>query len=135
MKIPKKFLSRQHEITADFLREVDNHLADILSGRKDQMFEIRDFAALLYIHPIHLSSTIKAATGHPPCYFIENRLMEISKSMLQNSDMSIAEVARTLTYDPSNFTKFFKRFSEKTPKQYRADYIAILSSEVDKIAI
>lgn len=135
MKIPKKFLSRQHEITADFLREVDNHLADILSGRKDQMFEIRDFAALLYIHPIHLSSTIKAATGHSPCYFMENRLIEISKSMLQNSDMPIAEVARTLTYDPSNFTKFFKRFSGKTPKQYRAHYIAILSSEVDKIAI
>ncbi|UZJ62962.1 AraC family transcriptional regulator [Sphingobacterium sp. KU25419] len=113
MKIPKKFLTRQHEITADFLREVDNHLKDILSGDKDQMFEIRDFAALLYIHPIHLSNTIKAATGHSPCYFMENRLMEISKSLLQIDKMPISEVARTLTYDPSNFTKFFKRFREK----------------------
>lgn len=135
MKIPKKFLNRQHEITADFLQEVDNHLTDILSGKKDQMFEIRDFAALLYIHPIHLSNTIKSATGYSPCYFMENRLTEISKSLLQNSDMSIAEIARTLTYDPSNFTKFFKRFSGKTPKQYRVDYFQSLSSEVNKIAI
>lgn len=135
MKIPKKILSRQHEITADFLREVDNHLTDILSGNKDQMFEIRDFAALLYIHPIHLSNTIKAATGYSPCYFMENRLIEISKSLLQNNDMSITEIARILTYDPSNFTKFFKRFSGKTPKQYRVDYFQSLSSEANKIAI
>ncbi|MNT42293.1 DNA-binding transcriptional regulator AraC [compost metagenome] len=135
MKIPKKFLTRQHEITADFLREVDNHLKDILSGDKDQMFEIRDFAALLYIHPIHLSNTIKAATGHSPCYFMENRLMEISKSLLQIDKMPISEVARTLTYDPSNFTKFFKRFSGKTPKQYRTDYFQSLPSKEDKIAI
>ena len=32
----------------------------------------------------------------------------------------VAAIAATLTYDPANFTKFFKRFSNaSTPKQYR----------------
>ncbi|MNL57280.1 DNA-binding transcriptional regulator AraC [compost metagenome] len=61
--------------------------------------------------------------------------MEISKSLLQIDKMPISEVARTLTYDPSNFTKFFKRFSGKTPKQYRTDYFQSLPSKEDKIAI
>jgi len=38
---------------------------------------------------------------------------------LQNSDKAIADVAIQLTYDPSNFTKFFKKMEGITPKQYR----------------
>jgi len=42
--------------------------------------------------------------------------------MLQNNENSIASVAALLTYDPSNFTKFFKKYSGQTPKQYREDF-------------
>ena len=52
-------------------------------------------------------------------YLTENKLVEISKEMLENSTNSINEIARTLDYDPSNFTKFFKRFVGLTPTQYR----------------
>lgn len=122
MKIPKKLFSRQQEIAADFLIALDKHATDILSGKAAEILEVRDFAELLHVHPSHFSNTIRSATGHSPCYFIEDRLMEISKSMLQKRELRISEIARTLTYDPSNFTKFFKHFSGQTPKQYRADY-------------
>jgi len=128
MKIPKKFFARQHEIAADYLIELDKHLADIVSGHATEMFEVRDFAEILHVHPTHFSNTIKSATGHSPCYFFEERLMEISKSMLQNISTPISEIARILTYDPSNFTKFFKHFSGQTPKQYREAYF---QSQVD----
>jgi AraC family transcriptional regulator of adaptative response / methylphosphotriester-DNA alkyltransferase methyltransferase len=127
MTIPQRFFARRHEIAADFLKELDKHLDDVVSGRVTEMFEVRDFADLIHVHPTHLSNTIKSATGHSPCYFFEERLMEISKSMLQNAGTPIAEIARTLTYDPSNFTKFFKHFSGQTPKQYRESYFLSLS--------
>ena len=129
MKIPQKFFARQHEIAADYLKALDKHLDDIVSGRETEMFEIRDFAALLHVHPTHFSNTIKSATGYAPCYFFEERLMEISKSMLHNISMPIAEIARILTYDPSNFTKFFKHFAGQTPKQYREAYFLSLSNK------
>jgi len=135
MKIPQKFFARQHEIAADFLKELDKHLDDVVSGRVEQMFEVRDFAELIHVHPAHLSNTIKSATGHSPCYFFEERLMEISKSMLENLRMPIAEIARTLTYDPSNFTKFFKHFSGQTPKQYRAAYFQALACKTQTTGI
>lgn len=135
MKIPQKFFARQHEIAADYLKELDKHLDDIVSGRTTVMFEVRDFADLIHVHPTHLSNTIKSATGHSPCFFFEERLMEISKSMLQNVSMPIAEIARTLTYDPSNFTKFFKHFAGQTPKQYREAYFLSLSKNAEVITI
>ena len=117
--IPKKLLARQHEITADFRREIDRHLADIVAGRATEMWEIRDLAGVLCIHPTHLSNTIKLATGHAPCYFFEARILEIARELLNDPRRSVADVAANLTYDPSNFTKFFKRFQGCTPKQYR----------------
>lgn len=135
MKIPQKFFARQHEIAADFLKELDKHLDDVVLGRATEMFEVRDFAELIHVHPTHLSNTIKSATGHSPCYFFEERLMEISKSMLQNVSMPIAEIARTLTYDPSNFTKFFKHFSGQTPKQYREAYFQSLATNKEIVTI
>src|ERR1700712_4812519 len=117
--IPKKILARQHEITADFLKEIDKHLDDLLKNDLPDMFEIRDFAEILHIHPTHLSNTIKLTTGKAPCFFFEEKIMVIARDMLKDNGQSIAQIAFKLTFDPSNFTKFFKRFEGVTPKQYR----------------
>ena len=116
--IPKKILARQHEIFADYLRELDKHLDDIVNERVVDMFEIRDFAEILHIHPTHLTNTIKLTTGKPPCFFFEEKIMAIAKDMIQQHK-PIKEVAFKLTFDASNFTKFFKRFEGVTPKEYR----------------
>jgi AraC family transcriptional regulator of adaptative response / methylphosphotriester-DNA alkyltransferase methyltransferase len=117
--IPKKLLARQHEITADFRRLVAAHVADIAAGRATEMLEIRDFAGQLCIHPTHLSNTIKLATGQPPCFFFEAEILALAQELLRDTTRPVADIAVSLTYDPSNFTKFFKRFAGLTPKQYR----------------
>ncbi|MGC3966925.1 MAG: AraC family transcriptional regulator [Pirellulales bacterium] len=118
-----KILARQHEITNDYLKEIDKHLLDIVENRTDQMFEIRDFASILHIHPTHLTNTVKQTTGKHPCFFFEEKLLVIAKRMLADNKMSIAEIAMQLTYDPSNFTKWFKRYAGTTPKRYREDVL------------
>jgi AraC family transcriptional regulator of adaptative response / methylphosphotriester-DNA alkyltransferase methyltransferase len=121
--IPKKILARQHQITADFLKAIDKHLLDLIEGRAIEMFEIRDFADGMHIHPTHLSNTIKLTTDKSPCFFFEEKILTIAKTMLEENEVSIAEIASTLTYDPSNFTKFFKHFTNQTPKQYREQFL------------
>jgi AraC-like DNA-binding protein len=122
--IPKKIAARQYEITADFLTIIDRHLADLLAGRVVEMYEIRDIASEMNIHPTHLSNTIRLATGYAPCYFFEHKIMDIARHLLETTTQPVAEIARTLTYDPSNFTKFFKHFQGTTPKRYREDVYA-----------
>ncbi len=120
MALPKKIAGRQQEIMREFLAVLDNHLEDILAGHVDEMYHIKDVARVMFIHPTHLSNTIKELTDKSPCFFFEEKIMDISRNMLANTSLSIADIARKLTYDTSNFTKFFKRFEGVTPSVYRA---------------
>jgi AraC family transcriptional regulator, regulatory protein of adaptative response / methylphosphotriester-DNA alkyltransferase methyltransferase len=119
MKTPKKILLRQDEITADFIKILDIHINDIENGKVNRMLEINEFASMLFIHPTHLSNTIKLTTGKAPCDLFEEKLMVIAKKMLRDPKASIADIAFNLTFDPSNFTKWFKRFEGITPTQFR----------------
>ena len=111
--------ARKKEIVRQYLKVLDEHIDQLKSGNAIRALEIRDFAGLLHIHPVHLSNTIKEVTGQSSCSFYEDRLLNIAKELLLNSNMSIGEIAIRLTYDPSNFTKFFKNYTGITPKQFR----------------
>jgi AraC family transcriptional regulator, regulatory protein of adaptative response / methylphosphotriester-DNA alkyltransferase methyltransferase len=119
----QELISRQEEITSKFLMALDNHLTDIVQGRADYMMEINEIAEQLNIHPTHLSNTVRLATGKSACSFYEHKIINIAKSLLEQTQTSITDIAHTLTYDPSNFTKFFKAYVNKTPKQYRKDFL------------
>jgi AraC family transcriptional regulator of adaptative response / methylphosphotriester-DNA alkyltransferase methyltransferase len=110
---------RQKEIVQQYIVELDKHIAYLKAGNVEKMNEIREFASILHIHPIHLSNTIKEVTGRSSCDLYEERLVNLSKEMIATTSLSIAQIARQLTYDPSNFTKFFKHFTGMTPKKYR----------------
>ena len=122
-KIPEKIFIRKDQITAEYFAIIEQHMNDFLSGKTTEFFEIRDFAEQMFIHPTHLSNTIKLTTGKSPCYFFEEHIVNVAKNKLRENKMSITEIAHFLTFDPSNFTKFFKRFVNQTPKQYRETFL------------
>jgi AraC family transcriptional regulator of adaptative response / methylphosphotriester-DNA alkyltransferase methyltransferase len=110
---------RKKEIVRQYLAELDKHIGDLKTGKADIAFEIRTFAGILHIHPVHLSNTVKEVTGRSTCDHFEERLLDLAKEMLLTTTLPVAQIARQLTYDPSNFTKFFKHFTGTTPKKFR----------------
>jgi AraC-like DNA-binding protein len=112
-------MRRSEEITKQFLIELDKHLFELRMGTAESTFEIQDIASLLHIHPTHLSNTIQDQLKKSPCDIYENKLMEVAKELILTTDLSIASIARRLTFDPSNFTKFFKHFEGMTPGKFR----------------
>jgi len=120
MKPEKENVSvRQKEIVGQYMQELDKHLTDLKTGKAEKTFEIKDLAKLLFIHPKHLSNTIHEVLGKSPCDIYEERLIEISKELLLTTSKPVSHVAETLTFDPSNFSKFFKSYVGTTPKKFR----------------
>lgn len=122
MAVPKKHIGRQQEITDLFLEIMNRHMDDFMAGKVDELLHLQDFAAKMFLHPIHVSNVIKAHTGHHPCYYYEMRILEEAKKLLQDENLSINDVAIRLTYDKSNFTKWFKKFQGVTPTEFRKEF-------------
>lgn len=117
--VPPLVSARKKEIVEEYIRELDKHIADIKAGKVEEPLEIRGFADILHIHPVHLSHTVKEVTGKSTCDLYEERLVRISKELLLETNLPISQIAMQLTYDPSNFTKFFKQYTGTTPKKFR----------------
>lgn len=118
--LPRKILSRKDEITADFFSLMENHVQELLDGKTSRRMHAADFGQLLFIHPRHLTNTIKLTTGKSPCDFMEERLLLESEKLLAETDLSIADIALRFGYnEPTNFTKFFKGMCGITPREFR----------------
>lgn len=111
--------NRSEEIFQNYLAVIDQHLIDLVAGNDLKMLEMQDLAAKLFIHPTHLSNVVKELTGKHPCFFYEEKILKVAKDLLKEPRYSIAEVARMLDFDPSNFTKWFKMFAGMRPSEYR----------------
>lgn len=118
-KLPDVYISRKAEIVAQFKDVLENHMNDFMAGRVNKMYELKEIADIICLHPGHLSKVIKLETGHHACHFYEQRILQEAKRLLIDTALPIKIIAHTLDYDVSNFTKFFKRFSGMTPSQFR----------------
>lgn len=113
---------RGDEISKMYFAFLDQHIQDVSAGKLDDFMELKQIASELFISHQHLSDTIQQETGHHPCYFYDSKIIEQAQQMFLETDLSIAAVARILTYDPSNFSKFFKKMVGQTPKTWIAEH-------------
>ena len=110
---------RSEEITSEYFAFLDIHIEEVASGKITDFLELNQIAQLLHVSHTHLSDTIQQATRHHPCHFYDLKIIEKAKQFLIQTDLSIANVAKKLTYDPSNFSKFFKSWTGETPGNFR----------------
>ncbi len=113
---------RGREITRQYFDFLDLHIEDVIHGRVPEFFGLSKIAGELAVSHKHLTATVQREMGNHPCHFYDARIIEKAKQLLMNFELSIAEIALTLTYDPSNFSKFFKKWTGITPGQFRSTY-------------
>jgi AraC-like DNA-binding protein len=114
-------LSRGKEITENYFKFLEIHVSEVVSGKASEFLEINQIAGALFVSHKHLTDTVQKETGNHPCHFYDLKIIDEAKKMLSETNKSVAEIARILTYDPSNFSKFFKKFVGQTPGKYRKD--------------
>jgi AraC family transcriptional regulator, transcriptional activator of pobA len=115
-QVEESFKSPQHILLQKFVQVVNNFYLDKRT--------IEEYADLLSVTPNHLTQSIKQASGKNALSFINERIMTEAKSMIQFSNLDIAEIAYQLHFsDASNFGKFFKKHADVTPLEFRKQHI------------
>ncbi|KGT09606.1 AraC family transcriptional regulator [Elizabethkingia anophelis] len=114
-----KNIKRSKEILTSYFAFLDQHIDDVVQGRVPEFMELNQIARELAVSHQHLSDTIQLETGHHPCHFYDEKIIDQAKKLLKETEVPIAQVAMQLTYDPSNFSKFFKKWTGQTPGNFR----------------
>ncbi|WP_336958950.1 helix-turn-helix domain-containing protein [Chryseobacterium contaminans] len=112
---------RSEEISEKYFEFLDRHIDDVLSARTTDLMALKQIASELAISHKHLIDSIQHEFGKHPGYFYDFKIIEKTKEILLKADISIAAIARKFTYDPSNFSKFFKSRTGQTPGSFRRE--------------
>jgi AraC family transcriptional regulator len=83
-----------------------------------QDIKLIELAAIAQMSPYHFLRLFKQSMGVTPHKYILQCRIEKAKCLLQDGELSIADVAARVGFcDQSHFTRYFKRIVGMTPKQ------------------
>jgi len=104
--------SLQQALYNDFLKLVSQHF---LTVRK-----VSAYAEMLHVSSDHLNRAIKSCSDKTAHELIDEMLLIEAKAFLLHTSLTIAEIAYKLEFsDPSHFNRFFKKYCELTPAEFR----------------
>jgi AraC-like DNA-binding protein len=115
--------NRSSQIVKTFKQNIENHFRDLVNHKTERIFRVNDFAELQSLHPNYLSNVIKAKTGKTIMTWLSEKTIAEAKSLLQNSQMSIKEIAFLLGFTESaHFSNYFKKNTQTTPANYKKEH-------------
>ena len=99
-------------LLAEVFTVIDRCLAEPLS--------LRDVAHELGITPGHLTTVVRRRTGRTVQEWIIERRMAEARSLLSDTDLPVAEIARRIGMsDPGYFSRLFRRTHDTSPREWR----------------
>lgn len=86
-------------------------------------FSLERFCEDTGISPRTINNLFRRTVDAPPYQYYQRLRTERSKEYLENTEMSIAQIAATLGFiNSSHFSRVFKSHLGKTPLQYRTEF-------------
>lgn len=91
-----------------------------LSHNYQEPVVVKQLADMAQLSVRQLDRRFRAACGESPMAYLQRLRCEAARELLQNTNLSVADVAGTVGYsDSSYFTRVFKRQAGQSPQQYR----------------
>jgi len=95
------------------LKYIENHLADEI--------RLEEVAEQVYLSPYYFSKFFKKQQGVGFNAYLTQQRMKQAKKMLENSDISIANIAKNLGFSQTSyFCKVFRQSYQLTPQEHRS---------------
>lgn len=116
----KSQLLREEKIIDKELKEQFIQIQKTIDQNIGQTRNASDYVNMLGLSYHQMNSIVKRITNKSLKAFIDDNLILNAKRLLCDKESNISEIAFMLGFDePTNFTKFFKKHSHQTPKQFR----------------
>ncbi len=111
------------DVVGDLRRSGEPLLADVfavIDGRHAGQLSLRDVARELAMTPGHLTTVVRRRTGRTVQEWIIERRMAEARTLLEETDLPIAEIARRVgVSDPGYFSRLFSRVHGTSPRNWR----------------
>jgi AraC-like DNA-binding protein len=115
--------NRSSQIVKTFKQNLENHYRKLIDGKEEKVYRVQDYASLQNLHPNYLNNVIKTKTGKSVSTWIADKTMAEAKSLLQNSSVSIKEIAYLLGFaEATHFSNYFKKHTDLSPASYRKQH-------------
>jgi AraC family transcriptional regulator, transcriptional activator of pobA len=86
---------------------------------------VRTYAEALHVTPKKLNRVIQEQVGRTAKQVIDERVVAEIQRLLIHTDLTIQQIGYKMGFEePSNMTKFFKRYTSCTPAQYKLTCIS-----------
>lgn len=112
--------NKSSQIVKAFKRNLEQHMRELLDGTADKQLRVSDFAALQQLNESYFNHVIRSKTGKTVSSWISDKIISEARSLLQNSNKSIKEIAFQLGFlETTHFSNYFKKYAQTTPANYR----------------
>ena len=106
-RLPRYKLDRAIEFIDDHLRENPT---------------LEEISQALSMSPYHFAHAFKQTTGLAPHQYVTRRRIELARSLLRETELSITQIAHHVGYsNQSHFSVVFHQCTGQTPREYRRD--------------
>jgi AraC family transcriptional activator of pobA len=111
------------DVVGDLRRSGEPLLADVfavIDRRLGEPLSLRDVAHEVGMTPGHLTTVVRRRTGRTVQEWIIERRMAEARTMLEETDLPVAEIARRVgVLDPGYFSRRFTRSHGISPRKWR----------------
>ena len=111
------------DVVGDLRRSGEPLLAEVftvIDRHRGEPLSLRDVADELGMTPGHLTTVVRRRTGRTVQEWIIERRMAEARSLLSDTELSVAEIARRVGMsDPGYFSRQFRRTHGASPREWR----------------
>lgn len=121
----RQFITRK-SVHNDVIDKLNIYLSDRFDNQKSTLSglpTVQEVSDHLQVSPRYLTDMLKSLTGFSTQQHIHNQLIEKSKNILSNTNLTIAEIAYNLGFEhPQSFNKLFKQKTNISPLEFRQSF-------------
>lgn len=101
-----------------------------MNSNLERPISLAEMASVARLSPSHLSHLFKTQTGLSPGEYLRRLRMEKASHLLATTLLSIKEIMAMVGYnDRGNFLKYFRRYFDCAPSEYRQRNYIIISGK------